>query len=93
MRSDFDYDQRASIAMPILIFFGTLITAVLLWMILWPAASDMLEIGTSFASTESSATGIGYVDALWSNIHLIVILLSGVTLLVAAYYNAQVGGV
>lgn len=87
----FSDDDRA-LAFNIGLFFGTIIIGFLLAIVLEPASDGMLDIAGNMTSRGSSEQGIQYVRAAWTNLHLIVIGFGMVQLIVAAAYEANLGG-
>lgn len=88
---DFRTDDRA-IAYNIGAFIATIILGFLLAIVFEPAAEPMLDMAAERTTLESAETGQSYIRAALSNLHLIVIGFGALQLIVAATYEAQLGG-
>lgn len=93
MSSDRSFrDDDRALAYNIGAFFGTIILGFLLAIVFEPAAEPMLEMASSRTSLESAAQGQSYVEAAFSNLHLIVVGFGALQLIAAAAYEARLGG-
>ena len=83
--------ERA-LANAIAMFFATLIMGFLLWMVVEPAATPLLDTAGEQTSRESSQQGQNYVSYAVSNMHFIVVGFGVLQLIVAAVWESRMAG-
>jgi len=86
-------DERGAITFNIVVFFATLAIGFVLYVAFEPGATAMLDVAATHTETEAAADGQAYVGYAWQSLHLIVIGLGAIQLIVAAVFDAGVGGI
>ncbi len=86
------YGPDRALAYNIALFFATIILGFLLAIVVEPGATDLLDFAANETSRQSAAQGQSYVRFAFSNLNLIVIGFGALQLIVAAVYEANVGG-
>ena len=89
----FAADTRGAITFNIAVFFATLAMGFALYVALEPAGSALLDVAATHTETEAAADGQAYVGYAWQSLHLIVIALGALQLMVAAVFDAGIGGI
>ena len=92
-RGSFVEDRRGAITFNIVVFFATLAMGFALYIALEPAGSALLDVAATNTETDAAADGQEYVGYAWQSLHLIVIGLGTLQLLVAAVFDANIGGI
>lgn len=85
-------DDERALAYNIAAFFGTIILGFLLAIVFQPGSEAMMDIAGNYTTTDAAAQGQGYIIAVWSNLHLIIVGFGALQFIVAAAYEARVGG-
>jgi hypothetical protein len=88
--AEFRDDNRGALAFHIVIMFGGLAMAGVLFILLDPIVQQFLNLAASKTTSQAATEGQNYVVQAWSNAHFIVIGLSVLQLIVAAVYEAEV---
>ena len=84
-------DDRA-IAFNIALFFGTILMGFFLAIVFQPVADQTLAIAANETSRQSAKQGQDYLRFAWGNLHVLVIGFVMLQLIVAAAFEADVGG-
>lgn len=85
-------DDDRGLAMSIGIFFMTIIIGALLYFIVEPAATPLLDAAEVHTSRQSSAQGQAFVRSAVTNAHLIVTGLGVLQLIATAVYEHRLSG-
>jgi hypothetical protein len=88
--AEFRDDNRGALAFHIVVMFGGLAMAGVLFILLDPLVRQFLNLAASSTSSQAATEGQNYVAEAWANAHFIVIGLSVLQLIVAAVYEAEV---
>jgi len=72
------------LSLNIAIFFATLIAGFLLYVVLEPAGTALLDSAEVHTETTAAADGQQYVRYAWSSLHILVIAAGALQLLAAA---------
>jgi len=90
MSDELRADRRGAFSVHIAAFFGSLILAAFLYILLEPAATQMLDLAASKTTTSDAAAGQGYLRTVLGNAHFIVVGLGLLQLVAAAVYRGRV---
>lgn len=94
MHSDpiFGPDDERALAMAIGIFFMSIIVGALIYFIVEPVATPMLDVAEAHTSRQSSAQGQAYIRSALNNAHLISVGFGSLWLIATAVYESKTGG-
>lgn len=90
MTDDLQADKRGAFSVHLAAFFGSLILAAFLYILLQPAATQMLDLAANKTTTTDAATGQSYLRTTLQNAHFIVVGLGLLQLVAAAVYRGRV---
>jgi hypothetical protein len=90
MTDELPGNEQASFSVNLAVFFGSLILAAFLYILLEPAANQMLDLASNQTSTTDAATGQGYIRTTIQNAHFIVVGFGLLQLVASAVFQGEV---
>jgi hypothetical protein len=91
MTDDLRDDERGAFSVHLAVFFGTLVIGAFLYILIQPAASEMLNLASNQTTTTDAAQGQSYVRTAIQNAHFLVVGFGLLQLVAAAVYSGRVG--
>lgn len=80
---------RAGLAYRVLIFFGTLIIAALMFAVLSPVVDDVLSAQETHTESAAASTGHDWVETIWDYVPLIAVALALIFIIAAAVFERR----